>query len=109
MLPVEGCQVELVDHVEDEPGEVAFGQPVAQVRGHQEGLVAVAAQEVVGHCSGGQNAYGSFQFGNHSGWPSASSDPSAAGTCGVASTAGSWRLSSSHLRAANSTPGTPQG
>jgi hypothetical protein len=31
--PVEGLEVELVDHVEDEPGEVAFGEPVAQVRG----------------------------------------------------------------------------
>jgi hypothetical protein len=30
---VERGQVELVDHVKDEPGEVAFGQPVAQVRG----------------------------------------------------------------------------
>jgi hypothetical protein len=30
---VEGCKVDLVDHVEDEPGEVAFGEPVAQVRG----------------------------------------------------------------------------
>jgi hypothetical protein len=26
-----------------------LGEPVAQVRGQQEGLVAVAAQEVVGH------------------------------------------------------------
>jgi pyrimidine deaminase RibD-like protein len=47
--PVERTQVELVDHVEDEPGEVAVGQPVAQIRGQQEGLVAVAAQEVVRH------------------------------------------------------------
>jgi hypothetical protein len=38
---------ELVDDIEDEPGEMAFGQPVAQVRGQQEGLVAVTAQEVV--------------------------------------------------------------
>jgi hypothetical protein len=49
VLPVEGRQVELVDDVEDEPGEVAFWQPVAQVGWEQEGLVAVAAQEVVGH------------------------------------------------------------
>jgi hypothetical protein len=47
--PVEGLKVELVDHVEDEPGQVAFRKPVAQVRGEQIGLVAVAAQEVVGH------------------------------------------------------------
>ena len=46
---VERGEVELVDHVEDEPGEVAVGEPVAQVRREQEGLVAVAAQEVVGH------------------------------------------------------------
>jgi hypothetical protein len=46
---VERRQVELVDHVEDEPGEVAFGEPVAQVRGQQKGLGAVAAQEVVRH------------------------------------------------------------
>jgi hypothetical protein len=46
---VERLQVELVDHVENEPGEVAFRQPVAQVWGEQEGLIAVAAQEVVGH------------------------------------------------------------
>jgi hypothetical protein len=45
----EGFQVELVDDVQDEPGEVAFGQPVAQVGREQEGLVAVAAKEVVGH------------------------------------------------------------
>ena len=34
---------------EDAPGEVASGEPVAQVGGQQERLVAVAAQEVVGH------------------------------------------------------------
>jgi hypothetical protein len=44
-------EVQLVDEVEDEPGEVAFREPVAQVRGEQEGLVAVAAAEVVGHNS----------------------------------------------------------
>jgi hypothetical protein len=49
VLAVEGLQVELVDQVEDEPGQVAFWQPVAQVGWEQEGLVAVAAQEVVGH------------------------------------------------------------
>jgi hypothetical protein len=46
---VEGGEVELVDHVEDEPGQVAVGQPVAHVGWEQEGLVAVAAQEVVSH------------------------------------------------------------
>jgi hypothetical protein len=39
----------LVDHITHEPGQVVFGQPVAQVRREQEGLVAIAAKEVVGH------------------------------------------------------------
>jgi hypothetical protein len=47
--PVEGRRVELVDHITNEPGEVAFGEPAAQVGWEQEGLVAVAATEVVGH------------------------------------------------------------
>jgi hypothetical protein len=34
---VERCQVELVDHLEDEPGEVAVGEPVAQVGGSRKG------------------------------------------------------------------------
>jgi hypothetical protein len=45
----EQVEVELVDHIAHEPGEVIGWQPVAQVRGQQEGLVAVAANEVVGH------------------------------------------------------------
>jgi hypothetical protein len=49
VLPVERVEVELVCDVEDEPGEVALGEPVAQVRGQEEGLVAVAAQEGIGH------------------------------------------------------------
>jgi hypothetical protein len=36
VLPVEGLKVELVDHVEDELGEVAFEEPVAQVRGSRK-------------------------------------------------------------------------
>lgn len=50
--PVQGAKVELVDDLGDEPGEVAVGQPVAQVRGEQERLVAVGTQEVVGHDRG---------------------------------------------------------
>jgi hypothetical protein len=46
---IEGCEVELVDDVEDEPGEMTLTEPVAQVRGEQEGLVAIAAQEIVSH------------------------------------------------------------
>ena len=45
----EGLEVELVDHVEDEPGEMAVGEPVRAGRREQEGLVAVATHEVVGH------------------------------------------------------------
>jgi hypothetical protein len=37
MLLIEGPQVELVDHVEDEPGEVPCGEPVAQVGGSRKG------------------------------------------------------------------------
>jgi hypothetical protein len=37
MLAVEGLKVELVDDVQDEPGEVAVGQPVAQVGGSRKG------------------------------------------------------------------------
>jgi hypothetical protein len=36
----ERAKVELVDDVEDEPGEVVGWQPVAQVGWEQEGLVA---------------------------------------------------------------------
>jgi hypothetical protein len=44
----EWTEVELVDDVKDEPGQMIGGQPVAQVRGQQERLVAVTAKEVVG-------------------------------------------------------------
>jgi hypothetical protein len=44
--PVERGKVELVHHVEDEPGEVAFGQPVAQVRREQERLIRVARRKL---------------------------------------------------------------
>jgi hypothetical protein len=46
--PVERGEVEMVDHVEEEPGEMVLGEPVAQVGWEQEGLVVVAADEVVG-------------------------------------------------------------
>jgi hypothetical protein len=39
----------LVDNVEEEPGEMALGEPVTQVGREQEGLVAVAAKEGVDH------------------------------------------------------------
>jgi hypothetical protein len=34
---VEGCQVELVDDVKDEPGEMILVEPVAQVGGSRKG------------------------------------------------------------------------
>jgi hypothetical protein len=37
MLAIERLKVELVDHVEDEPGEMILGEPVAQVRGSRKG------------------------------------------------------------------------
>jgi hypothetical protein len=45
----EWLQVELVNDVQHEPGKMIGGQPVSQAWGEQEGLVAVAAQEVVGY------------------------------------------------------------
>ncbi len=45
----ERAEVELVDHVEHEPGQVVGRQPVTQVGWEQEGLVAVTGTEVVGH------------------------------------------------------------
>jgi hypothetical protein len=45
----ERLKVELVDHVQHKPGQMIGWEPVAQVRWEQEGLIAVAAQEVVGH------------------------------------------------------------
>jgi hypothetical protein len=47
----ERAGVELVDHVQHEPGQMVGGEPVAQVRWEKEGLVAVVAQEVVGHAA----------------------------------------------------------
>jgi hypothetical protein len=35
--PVEGSEVDLVDHVQQEPGKMIGWQPVAQVRWEQEG------------------------------------------------------------------------
>jgi hypothetical protein len=45
----EWAKVELVDHVQDKPGQVTARQPVAQVRWEQKGLVTVAGKEVVCH------------------------------------------------------------
>jgi hypothetical protein len=44
----ERLQVELVNHVEDEPGDMALMKPVAQV-GAAERVGRVAAKEVVDH------------------------------------------------------------
>ena len=45
----ERAQVQLVDHVEHEPGQMVGWQPVAQVGWEQERLVAVTGKEVVDH------------------------------------------------------------
>src|SRR6266508_3856186 len=45
MLAIEGLKVELVDDVEDEPGEVALREPVALVWWEQEGLVSAAVPD----------------------------------------------------------------
>ncbi len=46
---VEGLQVELLDRLKHEPGEVVFGEPVAQVRRQQQLLVTVTGDVVLGH------------------------------------------------------------
>jgi len=48
MRPVERVEVDLVDDVEDAPGEMALWESVAQVGWEAKRLVAVAADEVVG-------------------------------------------------------------
>lgn len=45
VLPVDRLKVELADHVENEPGEVAVGQPVAQVRGSRKDWSRYAAMQ----------------------------------------------------------------
>jgi hypothetical protein len=45
----ERAEVQLVDHVQHEPGQMVGRQPVAQVRWEQKALVTVAGQEVVGN------------------------------------------------------------
>ena len=47
---VEGTQVELIDGVKEEVGQVIRGEPVLQGRRHEEELVPIGADEVVaGH------------------------------------------------------------
>jgi hypothetical protein len=46
---VEGLEIELVDRLDHEPGEVVVVEPVAEVRRQEHRLVAVAAEEVLGH------------------------------------------------------------
>jgi hypothetical protein len=45
----ERTQIELVDHVEHEPGQMIGWQPLAHIRWEQKGLVTVTGTEVVGH------------------------------------------------------------
>jgi hypothetical protein len=44
--PVQRAQVELVDDVEDEPGEMILGEPVAQVRGSGKGWASRSLRPV---------------------------------------------------------------
>ena len=46
---VEGLEVELLDRVDHEPGEVVVCEPVAEVRRQKHRLVAVAGEEVLSH------------------------------------------------------------
>ena len=46
---VEGLEVELLDRLDHEPGEVVVGQPIAQVRRQQQRLVSIAGEEVLWH------------------------------------------------------------
>ena len=46
---VEGVEVELLDRLDHEPGQVALVEPVAKVWWQQHRLVTVGAEEVVGH------------------------------------------------------------
>ena len=46
---VERLQVELLDRLDHEPGQMVFIQPVAQVRRQQQRLLTVTPKEVLGH------------------------------------------------------------
>jgi hypothetical protein len=46
---VERGQIELVDHVDDEPRQVILGQPLGHARRHQELLIAIHRPEVERH------------------------------------------------------------
>lgn len=49
VLGVERGQVDLLDRVDHEPGEVVLGQPLGQAGRQKQLLVSVAGEEVVGH------------------------------------------------------------
>ena len=46
---VERRQIHLLDGVNDKPCEVALRQPLANIRWHQEDLLAITRDEVLGH------------------------------------------------------------
>jgi hypothetical protein len=46
---VERRQIHRVDRVDDEPRQVVLGQPLTQIRRHQQHLLAIARQEVLRH------------------------------------------------------------
>ena len=59
---VERLDVELVDRLDHEPGEVIGGQPVTQVGRQQQRLVAIAGEEVLSHARMVQNGPDSRGF-----------------------------------------------
>ena len=46
---VEGLEVELLDRLDHEPGQMVLIQPIAQIRRQQQGLISIAAKEVLSH------------------------------------------------------------
>jgi hypothetical protein len=74
----ERAQIQLVEHIEHESGQMVARQPVAQIGWKQERLVTVAGKEVVGHgrsYATRQPAYGSDRPTR----PAATSRPSTPG------------------------------
>ena len=49
VVGVEGAELQRLDRVDYEPGQVILGQPLAQARRQQQFLLAIAREEVLGH------------------------------------------------------------
>jgi hypothetical protein len=80
---VDGAQIDLLDGVEHEPGEVILRQPLAQAWRQQQLLVAITRKEVLSHraTSGRQDAQRIVLA-------SPDDNPRRAGVCATASNAG---------------------